>query len=186
MQSGNPGGFDKVWSEVEDNRGVRLFNSQQAVYNIISSKNQGMQNEELLIETLSIKKAALSFRALNNKLRMQILQLIDKKGRITVSAIYKKMKMEQSVASQHLGILRNEGIVKTERESKFIFYSINYQRIKELEAFAGQLLKFEVQPPARSPKKPKPEIVNEQAQIIWPKWLDAIRKMVDEEQSGKT
>jgi DNA-binding transcriptional ArsR family regulator len=74
---------------------------------------------------------------------MQILQLVHKKGRMVVTDIYTKLKIEQSLASQHLAILRNEGIVTTERKERFIYYSINYQRIKELEAFAGQLLEIE-------------------------------------------
>jgi predicted transcriptional regulator len=53
-----------------------------------------MQAHELLINTHTLKKAALPFRALNNKLRMQILQLVHKKGRMVVTDIYTKLKIE--------------------------------------------------------------------------------------------
>lgn len=98
------------------------------------------QQPELLIETKLLKKAALPFRALNHSLRRQMLQLIHKNGRMTVSGIQQHLRLEQSVASQHLAILRHDRIVNTEREGKFIFYSVNYKRVKELEVFAGQLL----------------------------------------------
>lgn len=60
-------------------------------------------------------------RALNHKLRQQILKLIDEHQKMTVTEIYVKLRLEQSVASQHLAILRRAGIVVTVREGKFIF-----------------------------------------------------------------
>ena len=46
---------------------------------------------------------------------------------MTVTDIYVKLRLEQSVASQHLAILRKAGVVQTERDGKFIFYSLGYQ-----------------------------------------------------------
>ena len=42
------------------------------------------------------------------------------------------LRIEQSVASQHLAILRKAGIVSTMREGKFIFYAINSSRIETI------------------------------------------------------
>ena len=78
------------------------------------------------------KKAALVFRALNHKLRQQILKLIDEQKRLTVTEIYVRLRLEQSVASQHLAILRRAGIVKTERDGKFIYYSVNSARVAHI------------------------------------------------------
>jgi DNA-binding transcriptional ArsR family regulator len=87
---------------------------------------------DLPINEVQLKKAAHIIRALNHKLRQQIIRLIHENGRMTVTDIYVKLHMEQSVASQHLAILRTAGYVNTEREGKFIFYSVNYSRIKEI------------------------------------------------------
>ncbi|MDB5252698.1 MAG: helix-turn-helix transcriptional regulator, partial [Flaviaesturariibacter sp.] len=70
---------------------------------------------ELKIDVLTLKKAALVLRAVNHKLRQQILKLIHQKGKITVTEIYVKLRLEQSVASQHLAILRKAGFVTTIR-----------------------------------------------------------------------
>ena len=86
----------------------------------------------LHIEVLQLKKAALIFRAINHKLRQDILHIIHHNLRMTVTEIYTKLRLEQSVASQHLAILRKAGIVITERDGKNIFYSVNYSRLKEL------------------------------------------------------
>ena len=71
--------------------------------------------------------------------RQQILRLIAKQDGIIVTSIYKKLKIEQSVASQHLAILRNQGIVKTERDGKFIYYSVNHDRLEQLHTIAESL-----------------------------------------------
>ena len=95
---------------------------------------------ELLIPTNHLKKAALLYRAINHKIRTQILLMLHQKGRVSVTPIYKKLKLEQAVCSQHLAILRRAAIVKTEREGKQIFYSVNYQQIALLHESAAMLL----------------------------------------------
>ena len=94
----------------------------------------------LKVDLLSVKKAALILRALNHKLRQQILRLIDEHGKMTVTELYLKLRLEQSVASQHLAILRKAGFVKTDRDGKFIYYSVNINRMEDLNRFVEQLL----------------------------------------------
>ena len=96
---------------------------------------------ELKVDLQNVKKAALILRALNHKLRQQILKLIDDNGRMTVTEIYVQLRLEQSVASQHLAILRKAGFVKTERDGKFIYYSVNDLRLEDLNKFVNELLK---------------------------------------------
>lgn len=99
------------------------------------------QKEELVLDTLALKKSALIFRAVNHKLRQRILQFIHQNGRITVTQIYKKLRLEQSVTSQHLAILRKANFVITERDGRFIFYSVNYPYLKHIHKIADSLLK---------------------------------------------
>jgi DNA-binding transcriptional ArsR family regulator len=61
-------------------------------------------SSELKIDVLQLKKAALILRAINHKLRQQILKLIHQNGKMTVTEIYVKLRLEQSVASQHLAM----------------------------------------------------------------------------------
>lgn len=103
-------------------------------------KSTGL-DKDLKIDLLQLKKAALILRAINHKLRQQILKLIHQKEKITVTEIYVKLRLEQSVASQHLAILRKAGFVTTVRDGKFIYYSVNSQRLHEVNRFAQDLLK---------------------------------------------
>lgn len=93
------------------------------------------------IDSLALQKAALQYRAINHKLRQQILQLLHKNSRMMVTSIYVKLRIEQSVASQHLAILRRAKLVTAEREGKSIYYSVNYPRLVQLHSIAEQLTK---------------------------------------------
>lgn len=77
-------------------------------------------------QQLQQKKAALKIRAINHPLRRQLMELCTTP--MTVTEIYVKLRIEQSVASQHLAILRTAGWLKTTREGKFIRYSVNTER----------------------------------------------------------
>lgn len=88
-----------------------------------------------------LKKGTLVIRVINHKLRQQLLLLIHKKSRVSVTYMYVKLRLEQSVASQHLAILRKAGFVKTEREGKQIFYSVNYDKLDEVHKLAQEFLK---------------------------------------------
>jgi len=92
------------------------------------------------VDLYNLKKAAMVLRAINHKLRQQILKLIDENGKMTVTEIYVKLRLEQSVASQHLAILRKAGFVKTERDGKFIYYSVSAERLEELNKFVKELV----------------------------------------------
>ncbi|MBX2938958.1 MAG: winged helix-turn-helix transcriptional regulator [Ferruginibacter sp.] len=88
----------------------------------------------------NVKKASLVLRALNHKLRQQILTLIETEKKITVTEIYVRLRLEQSVASQHLAIMRKAGVVTTQREGKYIYYLVNYKRIDELNQCVQEMV----------------------------------------------
>ena len=92
------------------------------------------------IDYYNIKKAAMVLRSLNHMLRQQVIKTIHDNKRITVTELYIKMRLEQSVASQQLAILRKAGIVFTERDGKFIFYTINSSRIEAINKFVKNLV----------------------------------------------
>ena len=94
----------------------------------------------LKVDLLHSKKAAMILRALNHKLRQQIVKLIDEQQKMTGTEIYVKLRLAQSVASHHLAILRRAGIVITTREGKFIFYTVDYNRLEQINQFVEQLV----------------------------------------------
>jgi len=79
-----------------------------------------------------LQKPLLVLRTMNHRLRQDMMHLIHREQKLTVTDIYIKLRLEQSVASQHLSLLRKSGIVTTIREGKFVYYSIDYTKIEEL------------------------------------------------------
>jgi len=101
-------------------------------------KNEGSDLQSKM-DYVAVKNAAMTLRSINHKLRQQILKLLDENKRMKVTDIYVKLRLEQSVASQHLAILRRANIVSTERMGKEIYYSLNSARIEQLAAFVKKL-----------------------------------------------
>lgn len=95
--------------------------------------------KRVTVDYAVINSAALTLRALNHTLRKKLLELIEERGEIKVSDIYKKLKIEQSVASHHLAIMRHAEVVTARRESKCIYYSVNHKRINEITEIAKKL-----------------------------------------------
>ncbi|MCB0617849.1 MAG: helix-turn-helix transcriptional regulator [Saprospiraceae bacterium] len=90
-------------------------------------------NHERLLESSEL------LRAVAHPLRLRILEFIDQNDTINVNKIYNTLKLEQSITSQHLRVLRLADLVRTERDGKFIHYSINYDKlstmVKAIRAF---------------------------------------------------
>jgi DNA-binding transcriptional ArsR family regulator len=91
------------------------------------------------IEKKNNKKSLLIFRAINHKLRQQIIELLEENEKMTVTNLYIKLRLEQSVASQHLAILRRAGVVATERQGKFIYYRVDKDRKEKICKFSEDL-----------------------------------------------
>ena len=98
------------------------------------------EKDQIKLDYIAVKKAAMVLRAINHKLRQQMIRLLEDHKKMTVTEIYVKLRLEQSVASQHLAILRRAGIVITERDGKFIHYTINKGRIAEVAKFVEELV----------------------------------------------
>jgi DNA-binding transcriptional ArsR family regulator len=92
-----------------------------------------------LADVYNIRKASLILRAINHKLRQATIDVIYEHKRITVTELYAILKIEQSVASQHLAVLRRAEVLNTERDGKFIYYSINFSRLEEINEFVRKL-----------------------------------------------
>lgn len=107
---------------------------------VVHTSTNNEAETSLKMDYVHMKKAAMILRAMNHKLRQQMIKLLDENKKMTVTDIYVKLRLEQSVASQHLAILRRAGIVVTEREGKFIYYAVNYNRISEVNEFVSDLV----------------------------------------------
>lgn len=102
----------------------------------LTNSSQG----EIKLDYNTLRKAVLVLRSVNHKLRQSIIKLLEENEEMTVTELYVKLRLEQSVASQHLAILRRAGVVNTRREGKFIYYSLNTPRISEIASMIDELV----------------------------------------------
>jgi ArsR family transcriptional regulator len=76
----------------------------------------------------SASEATGFLRTLSNEDRLMLLcQLTE--GEKCVTALEEATGIQQPTLSQQLGVLRAEGLVATRRDGKFIFYSLQDERV---------------------------------------------------------
>jgi DNA-binding transcriptional ArsR family regulator len=114
-----------------------------AINDQVLTISSGNSNEKISINYETFLRAVLSLRAINHQLRQDIILLLEEEGKMTVTDIYIKLRLEQSVASQHLAILRRAGILNTERDGKFIYYTIDKNRLKDISIFIEDLTNYQ-------------------------------------------
>ena len=95
--------------------------------------------QEIKLIYPELRKVVLILRAIGHDLRKRMVELLRENEQMNVTDIYVKLRIEQSVASQHLAILRKAGIVLTNRNGKFINYTLNNERLAEVSVLIEKL-----------------------------------------------
>jgi len=86
-----------------------------------------------------VAETARILRCLGHPVRLHILDLLQREGELTVTAIYEALGLEQAVCSQHLSLMRDKGILTYRRDGVNAFYSIGDERaFKVLGCVRGQ------------------------------------------------
>ena len=62
-------------------------------------------------------------KGLANESRLMIMCVLSE-GEVSVGQLNQRIKISQSALSQHLAVLREQGLVQTRRESQTIYYSL--------------------------------------------------------------
>ncbi|HAH09288.1 MAG TPA: ArsR family transcriptional regulator [Alphaproteobacteria bacterium] len=85
----------------------------------------------------SAAEAAGMLKALSNERRLMVLCQLGA-GELSVGALQDRLDLSQSALSQHLAVLREEGIVTTRRDGQTIFYRIaDPNAVKIIETLAS-------------------------------------------------
>ncbi len=85
---------------------------------------QPAAGEQALEELHShVSDAARLLKALANENRLMVLCALAQ-GELSVGELNERVVLSQSALSQHLAVLRRDGLVKTRRQSQTIYYSL--------------------------------------------------------------
>ena len=82
------------------------------------------------------------FKTLSEPVRMDILQYLMLNGRSDIGTIADHMPQDRSVVSRHLNLMQEAGILKCEKETRYVFYEIDAQAfVDKLESITRQVRK---------------------------------------------
>ncbi|MBP7496609.1 MAG: helix-turn-helix transcriptional regulator [Bacteroidales bacterium] len=85
-----------------------------------------------IFDLIKLDKASKKIKSVTHPLRIAIIKMLIDDDKLNVTEIYTRLKIEQAAASHHLSLLRNSGVLKTSREGKEIFYSLNIPNLSKI------------------------------------------------------
>lgn len=83
---------------------------------------------------------ALIFKALSDSTRIEIVEMI-KCEELCACNILKMLSITQPTLSYHMKMLKDVGIVKCRKKGSWMHYSLNNEKLKEVECFLKSLEK---------------------------------------------
>lgn len=82
-----------------------------------------------LISPEKLEKAAHILKTIAHPLRIAIVDLLSKQGKLSVGEITEILGSEQSLTSHHLSNMKLKGVLKSERDGQKIMYSLKMEEV---------------------------------------------------------
>jgi DNA-binding transcriptional ArsR family regulator len=79
-----------------------------------------------------LEKAANMLKAIAHPMRISIINFLDDGKKLTVTEIHELLKIEQSTTSHHLGILKDKGILTSQRDGKNTYYALRHDNLSNI------------------------------------------------------
>ena len=95
-----------------------------------------MKISDLTAEEL--EKAASMLKAIAHPMRIAILNYLEDGTRLSVTEIHELLKIEQSTTSHHLGILKDKGVLGSQREGKNTYYFLKHDDLSKIVDCIGK------------------------------------------------
>lgn len=88
-----------------------------------------MSRSDSRLSSETVDTAAAMLKCIGHPVRLAIIELLDRIGEQNVTSIYEALGIEQAVASQHLNLMRDKGILASRRDGVNVFYRIDDPRV---------------------------------------------------------
>ena len=85
-----------------------------------------------MIEINKLENASEMLKAIAHPVRIAIVELLGSDQKKNVTEIYEALNIVQAVASHHLSILKNKGVLISERSGKNCYYHLKHQRLSQI------------------------------------------------------
>jgi len=86
------------------------------------------------IQTEKLEKAAFILKTVAHPLRLGLIELLDKNGKMSVTDICKALNSEQSLTSHHLQTMKLKGLLKAQKDGRKVLYSLKEKDLIKLIA----------------------------------------------------
>jgi DNA-binding transcriptional ArsR family regulator len=73
-----------------------------------------------------LDEAAGMFKAMAHPIRVSIMYCLKEGEKLTVTQIHERLNLEQSTTSHHLGILKDKGVLCSQRDGKNTYYYLKH------------------------------------------------------------
>lgn len=83
-------------------------------------------------ESNFLQSSSEILRAIAHPIRIAIVDLLHKEGKLSVTDIHENLSIEQAIASHHLRILKDKQVLVSKREGKNTFYSLKSGEFSEI------------------------------------------------------
>ncbi|OFY99066.1 MAG: transcriptional regulator [Bacteroidetes bacterium RIFCSPLOWO2_12_FULL_31_6] len=88
----------------------------------------------MTININKLESASEMLKAIAHPIRISIVNILDGDKKLNVTEIFQLLNVEQAVASHHLSILKNKGVLLSERKGKNCNYYLKHQRLSQIIA----------------------------------------------------
>jgi len=85
-----------------------------------------------MIQLEKLENASEMLKAIAHPMRIAIVDMLADNKSLTVTEIHEALNIEQAVASHHLSIMKNKGVLISERNGKNSYYKLKYPRLSQI------------------------------------------------------
>lgn len=96
-----------------------------------------------MAEDIVVKLTADFFKTLGHPVRIKILHSLEK-GERCVCDLLEEIDIEQSNLSQHLGMMKKQGIIDSRKDGQKVIYRIVYQSVMNVVSGAEKTLSEQI------------------------------------------
>lgn len=79
-----------------------------------------------------LERAANMLKAIAHPMRIAIMNHLEDGKKLTVTEIHRLLNIEQSTTSHHLGILKDKGVLGSERNGKNTYYFLKHDSLNQI------------------------------------------------------
>ncbi|MBB6216308.1 ArsR family transcriptional regulator [Anaerosolibacter carboniphilus] len=92
------------------------------------------------MSTIFFELSSSLLKALAHPTRLQILDILKDKDELCVCHIYEDLELEQSNVSQHLKILKDQGILSSRKDGLKVMYSVKSPEVFQILDISRKIL----------------------------------------------